>query len=115
MFVNGLFLLFPVIHVARSRGLVLYNAYIHGPTIPSKAQGILSALPRCRLVTVRTDPPGVWLICWARSMAEVSQEEEQIRGIPGVARAGIVMRLRVDFAVDRIEGWIRHELARWGR
>jgi DNA-binding Lrp family transcriptional regulator len=115
MFANGLFLLFPVIHVARSRGLVLYNAYVHGPTLPSNAQQILSALPRCRLVTRRTDPPGLWLIGWARSMAEVSQEEERLRSLPGVERAGIVMRLRVDFAVDRIEGWIREELAKWGR
>ncbi len=115
MFDKGLFLLFPVIHVARSRGLILYNAYLHGPTIPSNAQGILSELPRCRLVTARTDPPGLWLICWARSMAEIAYEEERMRGLPGVKRAGIVMRLRVDFAVDRIEGWIRDELAKWGR
>jgi hypothetical protein len=30
-----------------------------------------------------------------------------------VERAGIIMRQRVDFAVDRIEGWIQEELARW--
>lgn len=113
MFANGLFLLFPVIHVAQSRGLVLYNAYLHGPRLPSNAQQILSALPRSRLVTRRTDPPGLWLICWARSMAEVSQDEERMRALPGVERAGIVMRLRVDFAVDRIEGWIHEELAKW--
>ena len=113
MFANGLFLLFPVIHVAQSRGLVLYNAFVHGPKIPSNAQGILSALPRCRLVTTRTNPPGVWLICWAESMAEVSEVEGRLRSLPGVERAGVVMRLRVDFAVDRVEGWIRDDLAKW--
>jgi DNA-binding MarR family transcriptional regulator len=115
MFANGLFLLFPVIHVAQSRGLVLYNAYVHGPKIPSNAQGILSSTPRCRLVTTRTDPPGVWLICWAESIAEVSAVEGHLRNLPGVERAGIVMRLRVDFAVERVEGWIRDELAKWGK
>jgi len=113
MFANGLFLLFPVIHVAQSRGLVLYNAFVHGPKVPSNAQGILSALRRCRLVTTRTNPPGVWLICWAESMAEVSEVEGRLRSVPGVERAGVVMRLRVDFAVDRVEGWIRDDLAKW--
>jgi len=115
MFANGLFLLFPVIHVAQSRGLVLYNAFVHGPKIPLNAQGILSALPRCRLVTTRTNPPGVWLICWAESLAEVSEVEGRLRSVPGVERAGVVMRLRVDFAVDRVEGWIRDDLAKWGK
>jgi len=113
MFANGMFLLFPVIHVAQSRELVLYNAFVHGPSIPSNAQSILSALPRCRLVTTRTNPPGVWLICWAESMAEVSEVEGRLRSVPGVERAGVVMRLRVDFAVDRVEGWIRDDLAKW--
>lgn len=115
MFANGLFLLFPVIPVARSRGLLLYNAYIHGPATTSNAQAILSAFPRCRLVTVGTDPPGLWLICWAHSIAEVAQNEERMRGFPGVERAGIAMPLRVDFAVERVEGWIRDELAMWRR
>jgi hypothetical protein len=102
-----------VIHVAKARGLILYNAYAQGPTTPSKAQEIVSAFPRCRMITTRTNPPGVWLICWADSMAEVSDVEARLRGIPGVDRAGIVMRLRVAFAIERIEGWIREELARW--
>jgi DNA-binding Lrp family transcriptional regulator len=115
MFSNGLFILFPVIHVARARGLVLYNAYAQGATVPSNAQRILSALPRCRLITTRTNPPGVWMIGWADSMAEVAEAEARLRGLPGVERAGIIMRQRVDFAVDRIEGWIREELAKWNR
>jgi DNA-binding Lrp family transcriptional regulator len=113
MFADGLFILFPVIHVARARGLVLYNAYAQGAKVPSNAQRILSALPRCRLITTRTNPPGVWLIGWADSMAEVADVEAHLRGLPGVERAGIIMRQRVDFAVDRIEGWIREELAKW--
>jgi len=115
MFANGLFILFPVIHVARARGLVLYNAYAQGAKVPSNAQQILSAMPRCRLITTRTNPPGVWMICWADSMAEVADEEAGLRELPGVERAGIIMRQRVDFAVDRIEGWIREELERWTR
>jgi DNA-binding Lrp family transcriptional regulator len=115
MFSNGLFILFPVIHVARARGLVLYNAYAQGAKVPSNAQGILSALPRCRLITTRTNPPGVWMICWADSMAEVADAEAHLRGLPGVERAGIIMRQRVDFAIDRVEGWIREELAKWNR
>ena len=113
MFANGLFILFPVIHVARARGLVLYNAYAQGAKVPSNAQTILSALPRCRLITTRTNPHGVWMIGWADSMAEVADVETRLRGLPGVERAGIIMRQRVDFAVDRIEGWIQEELARW--
>lgn len=54
-----------------------------------------------------------WLICWAGSMAEVSEVEGRLRSMPGVERAGVVMRLRVDFAIDRVEGWIREELAKW--
>ncbi len=42
MFANGLFLLFPVIHVAQSSGLVLYNAYVHGASVPANAHSILS-------------------------------------------------------------------------
>jgi DNA-binding Lrp family transcriptional regulator len=115
MFANGQFILFPVIHVARARGLVLYNAYAQGPEVPSNAQRILSAAPRCRLITTRTNPPGVWMICWADSMAEVADVEAHLRSLPGVERAGIIMRQRVDFAVDRIEGWIREELAKWDK
>jgi DNA-binding Lrp family transcriptional regulator len=115
MFANGLFILFPVIHVARARGLVLYNAYAQGAKVPPDAQRILSALPRCRLITTRTNPPGVWMICWADSMAEVADMEARLRALPGVERAGIIMRQRVDFAVDRLEGWIREEIAKWSR
>ena len=115
MYANGLFILFPVIHVARARGLVLYNAYAHGAAVPSNLQRILSALPRCRLITTRTNPPGVWLIGWADSMAEVADVDAHLRGLPGVERAGIIMRQRVDFAVDRVEGWILRELERWGK
>jgi DNA-binding Lrp family transcriptional regulator len=115
MFANGLFILFPVIHVARARGLVLYNAYAQGAKVPSNAQRILSALPRCRLITTRTNPPGVWMIGWADSMAEVADVEAHLRGLPGVERAGIIMRQRVDFAVDRIEGWIQEEQAKWAK
>jgi DNA-binding Lrp family transcriptional regulator len=115
MFANGQFILFPVIHVARSRGLVLYNAYAQGDKVPSNAQRILSALPRCRLITTRTNPPGVWMIGWADSMAEVADVEAHLRSLPGVERAGIIMRQRVDFAVDRIEGWIREELTKWAK
>ena len=46
-------------------------------------------------------------------MAEVSEVEGRLRSLPGVERAGVVMRLRVDFAVDRVEGWIRDDLAKW--
>jgi len=53
------------------------------------------------------------MIGWADSMAEVADVETRLRGLPGVERAGIIMRQRVDFAVDRIEGWIHEELARW--
>ena len=113
MFANGSFMLFPVIHVAQARGLVLYNAYVHGSTVPSNVQRILSALPRCRLITTRTNPPGVWLIGWAESMAEVADVDAHLRGVPGVERAGIILRQRVDFAVDRIERWIREDLAEW--
>jgi DNA-binding Lrp family transcriptional regulator len=115
MFANGLFILFPVIHVARARGLVLYNAYAHGAQVPASLQRILAALPRCRLITTRTNPPGVWLIGWADSMAEVADVEARLKALPGVERAGIVLRQRVDFAVDRLEGWIREEIAKWGR
>ena len=115
MFANGLFILFPVIHVARARGLVLYNAYAQGAEVPSNAQQILSALPRCRLITTRTNPPGVWMIGWADSISEVADVEARLRSLPGVERAGIIMRQRVDFAVDRVEGWIREDLAKWDR
>src|SRR5439155_17539 len=74
-----------------------------------------SALPRCRLITTRTNPPGVWLIGWANSMAEVADVDAHVRGLPGVERSGIIMRQRVDFAVERVEGWIQEDLARWGR
>ncbi len=113
MFANGLFMLFPVIHVARSRGVVLFNAFAHGPQVPSHAQSLLATVPRCRLVTARTVPPGVWLIGWANSMAEVSEVEARLRAYPGVERAGIIMRLRVEFALDRVEEWIREDLATW--
>jgi len=115
MFANGLFILFPVIHVARARGLVLYNAYAQGAKVPSNAQTILSALPRCRLITTRTNPPGLWMIGWADSISEVADVEARLRSLPGVERAGIIMRQRVDFAVDRVEGWIREDLAKWDR
>jgi hypothetical protein len=55
------------------------------------------------------------MICWADSMAEVAEAEAQLRGLPGVERAGIILRQRVDFAIDRVEGWIRDELAKWNR
>jgi hypothetical protein len=55
------------------------------------------------------------MIGWADSMAEVAEAEARLRGLPGVERAGIIMRQRVDFAVNRIEGWIREELAKWNR
>jgi hypothetical protein len=48
-------------------------------------------------------------------MAEVAEVEGHLRGLPGVERAGIIMRQRVDFAVDRVERWIRDELATWNR
>jgi hypothetical protein len=48
-------------------------------------------------------------------MAEVADAEARLRGLPGVERAGIIMRQRVDFAIDRIEGWIREELVKWNR
>src|SRR5207247_9912368 len=115
MFVNGSFILFPVIRAAQARGLVLYKAYAPGAAVPSNVQRVLSALPRCRLITTRTNPPGVWLIGWAESMAEVADVEAVLRGLPGVERAGIIMRQRVDFAVDRVEGWIQEDLARWGK
>ena len=115
MFANGSFMLFPVIHAAQARGLVLYNAYAQGAAVPSKVQPILSALPRCRLITTRTNPPGVWLIGWANSMAEVADVDAHLRGLPGVERSGIIMRQRVDFAVERVEGWIQEDLARWGK
>jgi len=115
MFANGSFMLFPVIHAAQARGLVLYNAYAQGAAVPSDVQRILSALPRCRLITTRTNPPGVWLIGWANSMAEVADVDAHVRGLPGVERSGIIMRQRVDFAVERVEGWIQEDLARWGR
>lgn len=115
MFADGRFILFPVIHVARARGVMLYNAYAQGARVPSNAQRILSTLPRCRLITTRTNPPGVWMICWADSMAEVADVEAHLRGLPEVERAGIIMRQRVEFAVDRVEGWIREELAKWNR
>src|SRR5947207_13309774 len=69
IFANGSFMLIPVIHAAQARGLVLYNAYAQDAAVPSKAQRILSALPPCRLITTRTNPPGVWLLGWATSMA----------------------------------------------
>ncbi len=112
-FANGLFMLFPVIHVAQARGVVLYNAYAQGPRVPSNAQAILDVLPRCRLVTAKTIPPGVWLIGWAETLAEVSDVEARLKGFPGVDAAGIIMRLRVEFALDRVEGWIRDELVNW--
>src|SRR5207249_3222482 len=83
--------------------------------VSSKVQPILSALPRCRLITTRTTPPGVWLIGWANSMAEVADVDAHLRGLPGVERSGIIMRQRVDFAVERVEGWIQEDLARWGK
>jgi hypothetical protein len=48
-------------------------------------------------------------------MAEVADAEARLRGLPGVERAGIIMRQRVDFAIDRVEGWIREELVKWNR
>src|SRR5437660_11355392 len=70
MFANGSFMLFPVIHAAQARGLVLYNAYAQGAAVPSNVQHILSALPRCRLITTMTNTPGVLLIGWPNSMPE---------------------------------------------
>jgi hypothetical protein len=55
------------------------------------------------------------MIGWADSMAEVADVEAHLRGLPGVERAGVIMRQRVDFAVDRIEGWIREELEKWDK
>ncbi len=115
MFANGLFMLFPVIHVAQARGVVLYNAYAQGPRVPSNAQAIVDAFPRCRLVTAKTVPPGVWLIGWADTLAEVSEVETRLKRFPNVEAAGIIMRLRVEFALERVEGWIRGELAKWKR
>ncbi len=115
MFANGLFMLFPVIHVAQARGIVLYNAYAQGPRVPSNAQAIADALPRSRLVTAKTVPPGVWLIGWAETLAEVSEVEARLKRLPVVDTAGIILRLRVEFALERVEGWIHEELARWGR
>lgn len=115
MFANGLFMLFPVVHVAQARGAVLFNAYAQGVHVPSNAQAILEALPQCRLVTARTVPPGVWLIGWADSLAEVSEMEARLKRLPGVEAAGIIMRLRVEFALERVEGWIREDLANWAK
>jgi hypothetical protein len=55
------------------------------------------------------------MIGWADSISEVADVEARLRTLPGVERAGIIMRQRVDFAVDRVEGWIREDLAKWDR
>jgi DNA-binding Lrp family transcriptional regulator len=103
-----------VIQGAQSRGLLLYNAYVQGPAMTAEDRHrILSALPRCLLVNTTDRPPGVWLICRARSMAEVLEDEERVKGFPGMTRAGLIIRIREEFAVDRVEGWCREQLAVW--
>ncbi len=41
--------------------------------------------------------------------------EARLKRFPDVQAAGIILRLRVEFALDRVEGWIREDLANWER
>ncbi len=107
-----LFLSFSPIKGDQSRALRFYNVYIQRPTTTaSDGHCILLLLPPCTLMTPTNLPPELWQLWQVHSVEEVLQNEERVKEFPGTTRTGLLMRLRDEFSVECVAGWIHEELA----
>lgn len=117
LFGEGLVSLFPVLEQARSSGLVLYSVVVRVEEkgVRARAQEVLpNAVPVVHGVGDKGGL-GTTFMGYARSVAEVSIAHEEVTALEEVREARLIMDVERRVAVERLEGWVEEEIARWER
>ena len=114
LFRRGVFRALPLLAGARSPGLVIYRLFIRSPSITfADRQRILGTLPDTYLAAWTEGPPGLWLAGGAPTMAAALHDRDRAERLLGVTHAEFDVFVRNEYFPERIEGWIREELAKW--
>ncbi len=116
MFRDRAFSMLTPLQGAQSPGLVVYNLLVATEAVTPAIRGVvLSALPRCVLLSETERPAGLYLAGRAPSLAQAVADEAAAAQVPGVERVQLNLFLRHTFAAERLEGWIDEQLTMWDR
>lgn len=115
LFGQGLMSVFPLLEQARSAGLVLYSVVVHvgEPEVRSRVQEALPGAVPVVHGEGKHGEPGTTFMGYADTLAEVTTAHEEVSALEGVAEARLIIDLERRVAVERLEGWVEEEIARW--
>lgn len=104
----------PLLAGAKAPGFVIYRLFLWTPsTSAADRERTLAALPGSIFNAWTEKPAGLWLTGTAPTMEHVLRYRDQAEALPGVTRAEFDVFVRNEIFPERLEGWIRAELARW--
>ncbi len=106
----------PLLAGAKSPGFVMYRLFLWMPsTSIADRERVLAALPDATFNAWTERPAGLWLTGAAPRMSDVLHYRDRAEHLPGITRSEVDVFLRNEIFPEKLEGWIRGELARWDR
>ncbi len=106
----------PVLAGAKSPGFVMYRLFLWMPsTSIADRNRALAALPNTTFTAWTEKPAGLWLVGAAPRMSDVLQDRDRADRLPGITRSEVDVFLRNEVFPEKVEGWIRDQLARWAQ
>ncbi len=104
----------PLVTGAKSPGFVMYRLFLWMPsTSIADRERVLAALPNTTFTAWTENPAGLWLIGAAPRMSDALQDRDRADRLPGITRSEVDVFLRNEIFPEKLEGWIREQLARW--
>ncbi len=104
----------PLLTGAKSPGFVLYRLFLWMPsTSIADRERALAALPNTTFIAWTEKPAGLWLVGAAPRMSDVLQDRDRADRLPGITRSEVDVFVRNEVFPEKVEGWIREQLARW--
>ncbi len=106
----------PLLAGAKSPGFVMYRLFLWMPsTTIADRKRVLAALPDMTFNGWTERPAGLWLTGAAPTMGHVLRYRDRAEALPGITRAEFDVFDRNEIFPEKLEGWIRDQLARWER
>ncbi|GEM_PF-2379911 len=109
---EGDLMAFPATDATREEGAILYNAYVN-VAAPEDLRALRLANAQ-RMVT-HHDPPGTFLVGYARTYAEAHVAEEKLRALPGATHVTFSVPQGTFVARERLASWVDAEIRRWDK
>lgn len=112
LYERGLLSLFPLLETARAPGLMLYNVVVDVQR-QGQLNDVQQVLPNAYLI-VRHDLDGLHgatFMGHTETIAGISLALEDVKRLPGVQRARLVVDVKRLFAFDRVESWVKEKIA----